>query len=75
MLYDYDLWLFTRDSIAKLDAVGRKVGRKIILFDTPQAAENVAFMLRGDWDGCNSVSFAVFDDEAIVTAAALEQAE
>lgn len=45
--------------------------RDIILFDTPTAANDIAFMLGGEWDGCNGVVFPKCDEVAISTAASL----
>ena len=74
MFDDDNSWLIHR--LAKsLYPTGRKAGRIIILFDTPQSANGAAFMLSADWDGCNSRSIKGFDDEAIKTAASLEKAE
>lgn len=70
MLSDRDAWLVTGQMLASVHA-----SSLIILLDTPQSAQEVAYMLGGEWDGCNSVSLATFDDEAILTAAALQKAE
>jgi len=47
----------------------------IILFDSPNAASDIAFMLGGDWDDCNGVEIDKVDKIAISTAANLIQAE
>jgi len=44
-----------------------------LLFNSRKAAQEVAWMLRGEWDGCNGVSFDLLDEEAIITAAALQE--
>jgi len=46
----------------------------ILLFDSPDAARNVAFMLGGQWDECNSVVVLTSDEVAINTAASLVEA-
>ena len=43
----------------------------VLLFDECAAAKEVAFMLDGQWDGCNGVSLAKCDEVAINTAASL----
>ena len=74
MFHDENTWLI--DLVAKsLHSRARKVGPIIVLFDPAVAAQSVAFMLKAKWDGCNSISIAVFDDEAIETAASLQKAE
>ncbi|MBW4663985.1 MAG: pentapeptide repeat-containing protein [Chroococcus sp. CMT-3BRIN-NPC107] len=40
-----------------------------LLFDSSYAAEDVAFIIGGQWDNCNSVSLSVVDEIAIETAA------
>lgn len=42
-----------------------------ILFDSPQAAEESAFMLSGQWDGCNGVVVTQLDQVALSTVAKL----
>ncbi len=44
------------------------------LFDSCYAAENIAFMLGGQWDECNSVVLSVLDEIAIKTAAKIVEA-
>ena len=43
----------------------------VLLFDSSHAAEDVAFMLGGQWDGCNGVEFQKCDEVAVNTAASL----
>ncbi len=43
----------------------------VLLFDSPAAASDIAFMLGGQWDGCNSVVLASTDKVAVNTAANL----
>jgi hypothetical protein len=50
-------------------------GRYVLLFDSSQAAENLAFMLGGQWDGCNGVVMYKCDDVAVNTAASLVEAK
>ncbi len=47
----------------------------IFLFDEIQAAREVAYMLRGEWDGCNGVVISKIDRAAIETAASLVDAK
>jgi uncharacterized protein YjbI with pentapeptide repeats len=42
-----------------------------ILFDSIESAEELAFMLDGKWDNCNSIKLTKFDREAVSEAAAL----
>jgi uncharacterized protein YjbI with pentapeptide repeats len=43
----------------------------VVLFDCATAASDIAFMLGGQWDGCNSVVLPSFDKVAVNTAANL----
>ncbi len=45
-----------------------------LLFDSCYAAEDVAFMLGGQWDKCNGVVVSVVDEVAIATAAKIVDA-
>lgn len=45
----------------------------VLLFDSFDAASDIAFMLGGDWDGCNGVVIDKVDEIAINTAANLIQ--
>lgn len=47
----------------------------ILLFDECAAAEEIAFMLGGQWDGCNGVVLHKFDKVAVNTAASLVGAQ
>lgn len=47
----------------------------ILLFDSCEAASDIAFMLGGDWDGCNGVGVDNPDKIAINTAANLIEAK
>jgi len=49
--------------------------QNVILFDTPTAANEIAFMLGGEWDGCNGVVLNKCDEVAVNTAASLIQAQ
>jgi len=43
----------------------------VFLFDSIAAASDMAFMLKGDWDGCNSLVLSKCDKVAIEAAASL----
>lgn len=45
--------------------------KDILLFDSSSAAEDIAYMLGGQWDGCNGVAVDKRDDIAVNTAASL----
>ena len=47
----------------------------ILLFDSCEAASEIAFMLRGDWNNCNGVAVEKIDKITIDTAANLIQAK
>ena len=42
-----------------------------ILFDSVEAAQEVAYVLRGTWDGCNGVELSEIDWQALKTSASL----
>ncbi|MEH2118186.1 pentapeptide repeat-containing protein [Nostoc sp.] len=46
----------------------------ILLFDSIAAANEIAFILNGQWDGCNGVIIAKCDEVAVNTAAKLLEA-
>lgn len=46
-------------------------GQYVLLFDSESAAQEIAFMLGGKWDGCNGVAVHKFDQVAVNTAASL----
>jgi uncharacterized protein YjbI with pentapeptide repeats len=46
-----------------------------VLFDSCQAAFDIASMLGGDWDGCNSVFIEQYDEAALNAAASLVGAQ
>jgi uncharacterized protein YjbI with pentapeptide repeats len=46
----------------------------VLLFDSITAAQNIAYMLNGQWDECNGVIIAKCDEVAVNTAAALMEA-
>lgn len=50
-------------------------GQYVLLFDSDSAAQEVAFMLSGEWDGCNCVVVDKCDLVAVNTAASLLTAE
>ena len=64
--------LFLTGKIAGLSNGARE--NRTLLFDSCYAAENVAFMLGGQWDNCNSVVISVADEIAIATAAKIVDA-
>lgn len=45
----------------------------ILLFDSVEKANDIAFMLKGEWDGCNGVVIHPCDEVAVNTAASLLQ--
>ncbi|WP_039717658.1 pentapeptide repeat-containing protein [Scytonema millei] len=65
-------WSFLRDAIVRLS--DRSGEHRVLLFDSHDAAYNVAFMLNGEWDECNSVVIPSSDEIAIKTAASLVEA-
>jgi len=54
---------------------GFQPGQGVLLFDSSQAAEEVAFMFKGQWDTCNGVALPNLDEVAINTAASLVGAQ
>ena len=44
---------------------------RVVLLDRTASASELAFMLRGEWDNCNSVTLTKYDRVAISSAAAL----
>ncbi|MDM9383729.1 pentapeptide repeat-containing protein [Chlorogloeopsis sp. ULAP01] len=48
--------------------------KSVLLFDSIAAANEVAFMLKGEWDGCNGAIVSKCDEVAINTAATLMEA-
>lgn len=53
----------------------RSRGQHVLLFDSSRAAEDIAFMLDGQWDGCNGVVMHKCDEVAVNTAASLVEAK
>ena len=51
----------------------RRPPKPILLFDSVEKANDVAFMLKGEWDGCNGVILDSWDEVAVNTAASLLQ--
>lgn len=45
--------------------------KNILLLDSSHAAVEIAFMLSGEWDGCNGVTLPQCDEVAVNTAASL----
>lgn len=54
----------------------KKLGRTsyILLFDSSAVAQEIAFMLDGQWDGCNGVVMFDYDEVAVNTVAKLHGA-
>lgn len=50
-------------------------GQYVLLFDSESAAQEIAFMLGGEWDGCNGIAVSKFDQVAVNTTASLVGAE
>ncbi|MBE9224049.1 pentapeptide repeat-containing protein [Phormidium sp. LEGE 05292] len=67
--------LQTRLSSALNQLMGRNLlsehTRDVLLFDCANAARDIAFMLGGEWDGCNSIVMPSSDEVAVNTAANL----
>ena len=57
--------------IQNLINFNKQQAKYILLFTSCNAARDVAFMLNGEWDGCNSVTLNKKDEVAINTAARL----
>lgn len=51
-------------------ARGKNMNADIFLFDSIKAAQEVAFSLRGNWDGCNCIEFNKQSDNAALKLAA-----
>ncbi|OKH34276.1 hypothetical protein NIES2101_39260 [Calothrix sp. HK-06] len=45
--------------------------KPVLLFDSVEKANDIAFMLKGKWDGCNGVAIYPCDEVAVNTAASL----
>jgi uncharacterized protein YjbI with pentapeptide repeats len=61
----------------KLISLNRWFNQKkesVLLFDSIAAANEIALMLNGEWDGCNGVVVANCDEIAVDTAAKLSEA-
>ena len=65
-------FLLLKGKIASLS--NRVKENQTLLFDSCYAAEDVAFMLGGQWDRCNGVVVSVVDEIAIATAAKIVDA-
>lgn len=68
-------FLRRRYSLALNQLIGMKLvsGRRpdVLLFDSSMAASDIAFMLGGQWDGCNGVVMPNRDEVAVNTVAKL----
>lgn len=60
---------FLKDSLTSLTS--RWEPKHTLLFDSSTAASDIAFMLGGQWDGCNGVVVNKCDEVAVKTAASL----
>jgi hypothetical protein len=61
---------FLKDSITGLNSWSCST-KYILLFNSSDAAVDIAFMLGGQWDGCNGVIVPKLDEVAVNTAASL----
>ncbi|MBW4687486.1 MAG: pentapeptide repeat-containing protein [Komarekiella atlantica HA4396-MV6] len=57
-----------------LNSLFKEQKQSMLLFDSITAADEIALMLNGQWDGCNGVIMAKCDEVAINTAAQLLEA-
>ncbi|MBW4586272.1 hypothetical protein G7B40_022925 [Aetokthonos hydrillicola Thurmond2011] len=48
-----------------LDKFFWKKKQFVLLFDSITAASDIAFMLQGQWDGCNAVVMSKCDEAAV----------
>ena len=55
--------------------LAQKSNYRVVLFDSIASAEELAFMLGGEWDNCNSITLAKYDSVAVKEAAALTGAK
>ena len=62
-------------SLFLLPVFRREAGKITMLFSSVLAAREVAYMLRGDWDGVNAVTIYQPDAVAVQTALALLKLE
>lgn len=62
--------LFLQNRFTRLDRSYDRT-KYFLLFDSSWAAQEIAFMLSGEWDGCNGVLLTKFDRIAVNTAASL----
>ena len=62
-------------SLFLLSASRRDAGKITMLFSSVLAAREVAYMLRGDWDGLNAVTIYQPDTVAVLNALALLKLE
>jgi uncharacterized protein YjbI with pentapeptide repeats len=54
-----------------LNSLLKQKQKSVLLFESIAGAQEIAFMLNGEWDGCNGVSVTQCDEVAINAAAAL----
>lgn len=57
--------------LTKTFSSSKKQNFQVILVDSVASANELAFMLNGEWDSCNSITLAKYDQAAISEAAAL----
>ena len=58
-----------------ISSSGDRIRQDVLLFDSLYAAQEIAFILGGEWDGCNGVILLKKDELAVNTAAKLVGAQ
>ncbi|MEW6499752.1 MAG: pentapeptide repeat-containing protein, partial [Cyanobacteriota bacterium] len=59
----------------RISSSGGRIRQDMLLFDSLYAAQEIAFILDGEWDGCNGVILLKKDELAVNTAAKLVGAQ
>jgi uncharacterized protein YjbI with pentapeptide repeats len=62
---------FVLNQFPNLTLLPGPVPSYVLLFDSSTAAQDIAFMLSGQWDGCNGVVMPFYDEVSVNTAAKL----
>ena len=62
---------FVLNQFTDLKLLPGRVPSYVLLFDSSTAAQDIAFMLSGQWDGCNGVVMPFYDEVSVNTAAKL----
>ena len=62
---------FVLNQFTDLKLLPGRVPSYVLLFDSSTAAQDIAFMLGGQWDGCNGVVMPFYDEVSVNTAAKL----